>query len=107
MENSTQIKENMIQNYIMNIDFKSQDFSIAQMKTELRAILHETPGIEVGYNKERTITEDKKTGEKFMEIKDDVKSVTVAFSDGEHTADYGEGKIITTPKMHKFTYYIG
>ena len=107
MENSTQIKENMIQNYIMNIDFKSQEFSIATMKRELHSILAETPGIEVGYNKERTITEDKKTGEKVMEVKDDVKSITIAFSDGENTVDYGNGTVITTPKMHKFTYYIG
>lgn len=104
--NSTQMKEQMITEYIKNIDFISQNFSMSQIKQDLRQILQETPGVEVAYNKEKVIVEDKATGEKKEQREAKVKSITFAFSDGEQTMDIGNGQTTSIPRMHKFTLYI-
>jgi hypothetical protein len=103
---SAQMKENMITEYIKNIDFRSQQFSIQDIKSDIKSIIHEFPAVEVSYTKDRQITEDKNTGEKKTIIEENVKSITIAFSDGEYEMDYGDGRIVTMPKMHKFTLYI-
>lgn len=95
--NSTTMKEQMVQNYIMQIDFTG-DFSVTKMKQDLRGILHEIPAIDIKYKKEKVLTEDIK-GNKIENIDEKVKSVIIAFSDGYD--------VLGNPKVHKYTYFIG
>lgn len=106
MVNSAQMKEQMVTEYIKNVDFVSQNFSVKTMKEDLKRILLETPGIEVAYNKENMVVEDKTTGEKKTVRESNVKSITIAFSDGEQEVNTGNGQTTTIPKMYKFTLYI-
>lgn len=103
---SAEMKENMITEYIKNIDFANQNFSVEDIKKEIKNIILEYPAIEVSYTKDRQITEDKNSGQKKEVIEENVKSITIAFSDGDYEMDYGDGKTIKMPKMHKFTLYI-
>lgn len=106
MVNSAQMKEQMITEYVKNIDFLTQNFSVKQIKEDLKTILMETPAINIEYNKENMIVEDKTTGEKTTVRESNVKSITIAFSDGEQEINSGNGITTTIPKMHKFTLYI-
>jgi len=81
MESSARIKEQMIQEYIKNIDFKG-DFSVVTIKKELKKILHEIPAVEIKYTKTKMVKEDKK-GNKIETLDEKVKSIIIAFSDGE------------------------
>jgi len=85
----------MIENYLKNVDF-SKDYSVNKMKMELRSILKETPGIEITHSKDTMITEDA-IGSKKVVI-DKVKSVVVAFSDGETSTGI--------PIIHKIEIYV-
>jgi hypothetical protein len=80
MNISAQMKEQMIQNYIVQIDF-SGDFSVSKIKQDLKGILQETPAVEVKYKKDKLVTEDKK-GNKITQVDEKVKSIVIAFSDG-------------------------
>jgi len=99
--NSTKMKENMITDYMKNVDFKSQNFSIDRLKNDIKQIIHEIPAIEISYNKERFIKENE-SGKKIKSVTDSVKSITIAFSDG----DYDYGNNIKMPKIHRFTLYV-
>ncbi len=78
--NSSEMKEQMIQNYILQVDFKG-DFSVSRIKTDLKNILHETPAVEVKYKKDKIITEDL-NGNSVEKVDEKVKSIVIAFSDG-------------------------
>jgi hypothetical protein len=80
MNMSAQMKEQMIQNYVLKIDF-SGDFSVSRIKNDLKGILHETPAVEVRYKKDKLVTEDLK-GNKVVTVDEKVKSIVIAFSDG-------------------------
>lgn len=81
METSRQMKESMIQNYINSIDFTGE-ISVSKIKADLRSILHETPAVDVKYVREKLITEDSRKNK--IEIVDEkIKSIIIAFSDGE------------------------
>ena len=96
MELSTQIKEKIIQNYILDIDFKG-DFSVKKIKNELKGLLHEMPAIDIRYTRDKFITEDLK-GNK-VEVRDEkVTSVVIIFCDGDNS----DG----TPKTHRVEYYV-
>jgi hypothetical protein len=77
---SSQFKEIEIEKYINSIDF-SGDFSIAQIKKDLKSFLNETPAVEVKYKKEVLLTEDLR-GNKVTTINEKVKSVVIAFTSG-------------------------
>lgn len=104
--NSAQMKEQIITEYIKNIDFISQNFSVEEIKADLRETVGEVPAIQIDYNKDRMVVEDKNTGEKSEVVETNVKSITIAFSDGEQEINTGNGQTTTVPKMHKFTLYI-
>lgn len=104
--NTAEMKEKMITDYIKNVDFISQNFSIDVMKKDLKMILQETPAIQVEYNKDRLMVEDKNTGVKKLEVNTNVKSITIAFSDGEIESVNTKGQTMFIPKIHKFTLYI-
>lgn len=96
MDISAQMKSQMIQNYVTQIDFNG-DYSISKIKSELKSILHETPGVEIKYLKNKLITEDKK-GNKVEKVEEKVKSIIIAFIDGENANG--------NPQVHKVEFYI-
>jgi hypothetical protein len=53
------MKEISIRQYISNIDFKSNDWSINKIKEDMRRFLGEEPGIEIEYRKDVLINEIK------------------------------------------------
>ncbi len=95
MNLSAQMKNQMIQNYVVQVDF-SGDFSVSKIKNDLRNILHETPAVEVKYTKSKMVTEDLK-GNKIEKVEEKVKSIVVAFSDGEDSKG--------NPIVHKVEFY--
>ena len=74
------VKENSIREYISNIDFKRDDWGLAQIKEDMRKFLGEEPGIDVVYKKDVMINEVTGDAHEFKGI----KSVSVIFFD---TAD--------------------
>lgn len=95
MNSSALIKQNMIQDYIMKINFKG-DFSVSKIKQGLKDILKETPAVDVLYTKDKIITEDS-SGKKNESIVEKVKSIKIAFSDG-----YDKN----TPIVHTIEIYV-
>ncbi len=95
MNLSAQMKNQMIQNYIVQIDFNG-DFSVSKIKNDLKNILHETPAVEIKYKKDKFLTEDL-NGNKIEKVEEKVKSIIIAFSDGEDA----NGK----PVVHRVELY--
>ncbi len=95
MNMSAQMKEQMIQNYVLKIDF-SGDFSVLKIKTDLKSILQETPAVEIKYKRDKLVTEDLK-GNKIITIDEKVKSIVIAFSDGVDAHN--------RPIVHKVEFY--
>jgi hypothetical protein len=71
------VKENSIREYISNIDFKRDDWGLAQIKEDMRKFLGEEPGIDVVYKKDVMINEVTGDAHEFKGI----KSVSVIFFD--------------------------
>lgn len=71
------IKENLIKDYISNINFRSEDWGISQIKEDLRKFLGEEPGIDISWNKDAVLNEV--TGEA-KEISK-VTNITIVFTD--------------------------
>jgi hypothetical protein len=94
MDTSAKIKEEIIRDYISNVNFKSDKFSVIVMKEDLKRLLKEEPGIHIGWEKNKSMNE--KTGQ--VVVVEKVGTVTVAFSDGDNA--YGK------PKVHSVLYYI-
>lgn len=93
MNTSAQLKEQMIQEYISTIDF-NKDYSVSKMKSDIKKILGEFPGIELDYQKIKSVNETTKKDV----IVDELLSVTIGFSDGEDSL----GRAI----IHRFKYFI-
>lgn len=94
MNTSSEIlKEEMIREYVSGIDYTN--VSVSKIKEDLQRIIQEIPAIQLDYKKERGVSE--KTGKKTV-IKESVKSITVAFTDG--TDEQGN------PRVVKKTYFI-
>ena len=71
------VKENSIREYISNIDFKRDDWGLAQIKEDMRKFLGEEPGIDVVYKKDVMINEVTGDAHEFKGI----MSVSVIFFD--------------------------
>ena len=103
MESSTTMKEKMVENYIMKLDFKDfkkSALTVSQIETGLRLILKENARVEIKYKNDVMVTEE--NGKSVRRINDDIKSVVVAFIDG-YVVD-GNGDEI--PKVHKYEYVV-
>lgn len=72
------IKESSIREYISNIDFKSEDWALPKIKQDMRKFLGEEPAIDVIYEKDVMITENK--SEEFL----DIKKVEIVFYDTDN-----------------------
>ena len=46
------LKSNAIKEYISQIDFKNDDWSIHQMSQDMKKFLGETPAVDISYKKE-------------------------------------------------------
>lgn len=70
------IKENYIKEYLTNINFKSEDWSVDSIKEDLKKVLGEYPAIDVIYKKDVFINEDTGTAEE----KHDIERFSVIFT---------------------------
>ena len=96
MNTSAQMKYQMIQEYILTVDFNG-DFSVKKIKEDLKRILHEFPAVDIKYTKDVIITEDIK-GNKIKSTDEKVKSIIIGFSDGEDNS----GK----PVVYRREFYV-
>lgn len=71
------MKEELIRNYIMNIDFSKEDWSISKIKEDMKSFLGEEPGIDVEWAKDAFLNED--SGK--PEIVEKVKSLSIVFTE--------------------------
>jgi hypothetical protein len=94
MDTSAMMKEEIIREYISKINIKNGNFSIKVIKEDLRRLLREIPAIQVNWKKDEVLTEIKGQSK----VVDSVKSITIAFSDGEDANG--------NPKVHSVVYYI-
>lgn len=94
MNTSAKIKEKIIQEYIMGIDFTNENYSIVEIKKGLKSLLHETPAVKIDYKKDRSIDEATKK----VTIDDSLVSITIGFSDGEDSNG--------VPSIHTVKYFI-
>lgn len=104
MEASTEMKEQLIQKYILGIDFtnfRNSELTVSDIEKGLKSILRENARVEIKYKSDVMITEE--NGVKKRTLDNEIKSITVAFIDGEFTD--ANGNII--PKVHKFSYMLG
>ena len=51
------MKEDLIREYISNINFKSDDWKISEIEKNMRSFLGEEPGVSVAYRKDFRINE--------------------------------------------------
>lgn len=76
--------EHKITNYITNNIKSNSDISITKIKNDLNSIIHQTPAIEVRYEKIRSINESTK---KLETISEPIKSIIVAYIDENDIID--------------------
>jgi hypothetical protein len=62
------IKENAIRDYVSDIDFKSENWSLKSIKEDLRKFLGEEPAIDVIYVKDVMINEATKKPVEFLNV---------------------------------------
>lgn len=71
------MKETSIREYISNIDFNSPDWSINDIKKDMRKFLGEEPGIDVSYKKDVVINEVKGEAEEIKSL----EKISIVFTD--------------------------
>ncbi len=71
------MKEKAIRDYISQIDFKNEDWSIYKIKEDMRRFLGEEPGIDIIYKKDVMINEINGEAKEFM----GVNKVKIIFTD--------------------------
>lgn len=71
------MKEKAIRDYISQIDFKNEDWSIYKIKEDMRKFLGEEPGIDIIYKKDVMINEINGEAKEFM----GVNKVKIIFTD--------------------------
>ena len=71
------MKENWIREYISQIDFKNDDWSIEKIKEDLRGFLGEYPGIDIKYEKDVMLNEVTGKAKEYMNI----EGIAILFTD--------------------------
>ena len=71
------MKEISIREYVSNIDFRSEDWSLTKIKEDMRKFLGEEPAIDIDYKKDILINEVKGEAEEIKSI----DKVTIVFFD--------------------------
>ena len=62
------LKEMSIRDYITQIDFKSENWSLTKIKEDMRRFLGEEPGVDVIYKKDVMINEFSGEAKEFLDI---------------------------------------
>ncbi len=71
------MKEIAIREYISNIDFVREDWSLSKIKEEMRKFLGEEPGIDILYKKDVIINEIKGEAQEISKI----DKISIVFTD--------------------------
>lgn len=71
------MKENNIHNYMMGIDFSSDDWSVDMIKDNIKNMSGEVPGIKINYTKDVLINEIKGEAQEYKKL----KSIEIVFTD--------------------------
>jgi len=71
------VKENAIREYLQTIDFKSEDWSVSDMQSDMRVFLGEAPGIDINYQKDVLINEGEGTSKEYKRV----DKVAIVFTD--------------------------
>lgn len=62
------MKEALIREYISRIDFKNDDWKLSAMKSDMRTLLGEEPGIDIIYKKDVMVNEVSGTTKEILNI---------------------------------------
>jgi len=76
----TSIKEQSIKDFMTNYDFRDDDWSVNEIKQEMRSFLGEEPGIEVVYKKDVRLNESTRKSETFHNL----KKIEIVFYDTDN-----------------------
>ncbi len=71
------IKENLIRDYISNINFKSEDWGLSQIKEDMRKFLGEEPGIDIDWDKDVIFNEILGEAKEVSKV----NNITIVFTD--------------------------
>ena len=75
------MKENLIREYLIKVDFNRDDWSLSRIKQDMRTFLGEEPGIDIIYKKDVILNEVKGEAE-------EIKSMFLKMEQGEYAAPY-------------------
>ena len=71
------IKESLIREYVLNIDFKNSDWKMSEIKKDMRKFLGEEPGIDIVYKKDVMVNEVSGESKEFL----DIDKIQIIFTD--------------------------
>ncbi len=71
------LKSDSIKNYLSNIDFKRENWSLSDIKRDMRVFLGEEPGIDIIYKKDVILNEVKGEAEEIKKV----EKISIVFTD--------------------------
>lgn len=71
------MKSDAIRNYLVNIDFNRDNWSLSDIKKDMRVFLGEEPGIDIIYKKDVILNEVKGEAEEIKKI----EKISIVFTD--------------------------
>ena len=83
------MKNSIITNYISSFNFDNEDWSVEEIKYNLKVLLGETPAVKVDYVKDVKINEIKGEAEEFKKM----ESITVIYTDTDNKIKKSEFRI--------------
>jgi hypothetical protein len=71
------MKEQIIQNYLANINFKTDNWSVKKIKEDIKKMIGEEPALNINYIKEKMVAE----GTNEPKIVERIESIDIIFHD--------------------------
>jgi hypothetical protein len=71
------MKENLIREYLMSVDFNGENWKVSKFKEDMRKFLGEEPGIQIDYKKDVILNEVKGEAEEVKKI----EKISIVFTD--------------------------
>ena len=71
------MKENLIREYLMSVDFKGENWKVSKFKEDMRKFLGEEPGIQIDYKNDVILNEVKGEAEEVKKI----EKISIVFTD--------------------------
>jgi hypothetical protein len=71
------MKSDAIRNYLINIDFNRDNWSLSDIKKDMRTFLGEEPGIDIIYKKDVILNEVKGEAEEIKKV----EKISIVFTD--------------------------